>query len=67
MSPESELDMVERHVRDGAAQVARQHQLVLRLSARGRDSDIAAGLLDVFQSIQAAHVAHLARITRPAL
>ena len=59
---EDELEMVRRHVRQGAAHVARQSQLVAELRADGRPTEIAEQLLAVFEESQQQHEAHLARL-----
>jgi len=60
---ETELEMVERHVREGARQVARQAEIVADLRARGYPSEIAEALLARFQEVQRLHQAHLCRIS----
>jgi hypothetical protein len=67
MAGESELDMVKRHVRDGAVQVARQREIVAALGKACRTVAMAESLLALFVSIQDAHLAHLARITADAV
>lgn len=61
---ETELEMVQRHVRDGARLVARQQQNVLQLSRSGLPVEEAKHLLALFQKIQAKHLAHLERLSR---
>jgi hypothetical protein len=63
---ETELEMVERHVRDGAAIVRRQAMRVGQLASAGRDTSMAETMLALFEGIQAEHIAHLARIQRQA-
>jgi hypothetical protein len=66
MSPastnETELEMVRRHVREGAEHVAHQRALVARLTADGLPSEEAAALLANFEDLQEQHEAHLARV-----
>lgn len=59
---ESELEMVRRHVREGAAAVERQRAIVSELEADGLSIDVAVTLLSQFEAIQAQHEAHLERI-----
>ncbi len=59
---ETELEMVRGHVRQGAACVARQFQLVAELRADGRPTEAAERLLANFEEIQRQHEAHLARL-----
>jgi hypothetical protein len=59
---ETELEMVERHVREGVGIVARQRALVARLSASGLPTGEAERLLDNFEDVQRMHEDHLVRI-----
>jgi hypothetical protein len=59
---ESELAMVQRHVRDGFAAVERQRALVAELEAAGAATEMARTLLDQFEAIQVEHEAHLERL-----
>jgi hypothetical protein len=62
---ETELEMVQRHVRVGAENVARQRELVAELDRDGH-VDLATEareLLQKFEELQEQHVAHLERIT----
>lgn len=59
---ETDLKMVRRHVRQGAARVARQSQLVAELRADGWPTEAAERLLANFEEIQRQHEAHLARL-----
>jgi hypothetical protein len=46
---ESELQMVQRHVRDGEATLDRQRLLIRRLAASGMPSDDALAMLEIFE------------------
>lgn len=59
---ESELEMVRRHVCQGADHVARQRAIVARFRAAGVSTDEAEALLALFLHTQKQHEAHLARI-----
>ncbi|TNC06533.1 hypothetical protein FF100_34360 [Methylobacterium terricola] len=61
---ETELDMVLRHVEDGARQIAKQRALIARLQQSGLKTEQAEALLIVFEDIQRQHQEHLARLTR---
>jgi hypothetical protein len=60
--PESEPDMVIRHVRDGQQYVDRQREIVENLTAARRPSDIARELLAALEHSQALHRRHLAQL-----
>ncbi len=62
---ETELEMVQRHVREGKEIVARQRALVARLGAAGRPTGEAERLLNNLQDVQRLHEDHLARISAP--
>ena len=59
---ESDLAMVQRHVREGAAIVTRQRELLARLQVGGYRTEEAEALLYSFEDVQRLHVEHLARI-----
>ena len=59
---ETELQMVMRHVRDGAAIVARQTALIKRLAALGLPTDEAEDLLILLERLEAEHILHLKRL-----
>ena len=59
---ETELEMVQRHVREGTRLVARQRALVAHLLAAGRPTGEAGRLLDNFEDVQRMHEDHLARV-----
>lgn len=52
---ETELDMLRRHVRDGAGQVANQRTLVARLKSDGLPAEEAEALLATFEDVQRQH------------
>jgi hypothetical protein len=59
---ETELQMVQRHVREGEAHVQRQREIVAEMLERGAPADISATLLEAFQDTLRLHKAHLVRI-----
>ncbi|EJT06789.1 hypothetical protein [Rhizobium sp. CCGE 510] len=59
---ETALEMVERHLLRGEAIIEQQRMLIQRLGKAGASTVQAEHLLDVFQSIQAEHLLHLARL-----
>jgi CRP-like cAMP-binding protein len=59
----AERTMVERHIGEGEARVARQRQVVLRLDGAGADPGGAKELLSQFEQILAESRRHLARLT----
>ena len=59
---ETELEMVRRHVRQAAACVTRQSQLVAKLRANGQPTEVAEQFLAIFEESQWHHEAHLARL-----
>jgi len=59
---ETELEMVQRHVREGEAHVERQREIVAELRARGDRTDLAVALLAEFEDMLRQHRAHLARV-----
>ncbi|RWD63074.1 MAG: hypothetical protein EOS37_29885 [Mesorhizobium sp.] len=61
---ETELEMVQRHVRTGEDILARQRSLIERLTERGLPTSRSVSLLAFFQALQNAHQAHLARIQK---
>ena len=58
---ETTLEMVRRHVREGAEHVARQRALLARLKERGLPTAEAERLLEDFEDVQRQHEDHLAR------
>ena len=59
---ETELEMVQRHVREGGRHVANQRALIARLSASGRPTEDAEILLAIFEYSQHQHEEHLERL-----
>lgn len=59
---ETDLEMVRRHVRQGAACVTRQFRRVAELRADGQPTEVAEQLLATFEESQQLHEAHLARL-----
>ena len=59
---ETELEMVRRHVREGAGHVARQRGIVAGLHADSPLTEVAEQLLASFEDLQRQHIAHLARL-----
>jgi hypothetical protein len=62
---ETELEMVQRHVREGEEHVARQREIVGRLPPSNEIAGIARALLTEFEDTLAAHRDHLARLLGP--
>ena len=59
MQMETELEMVERHVREGERHVARQREILAELGRDGHPTAIARDLLVLFEWTLAQHRAHL--------
>ena len=59
---ETELEMVERHVREGELRVSRQREIVRELFDRNHPTSLAEQLLVEFEQTLADHKAHLARL-----
>ena len=59
MPRETEIEMAERHVRQGQAHVARQSELVEQLRVDGHDTRQAEELLTEFEAILTEHRKHL--------
>ena len=62
MEEESELAMVQRHVRQGAEIITRQREVLSHLQARKQPTEEAEALLMSFEHIQRQHEEHLERI-----
>jgi hypothetical protein len=60
--PETDLQMVQRHVQRGQIILARQHDLLARLKAAGQSTISAEAVLDHFVSAQELHLDHLRRL-----
>jgi hypothetical protein len=61
---ETELEMVQRHVRHGRALVARQHEILAKLRAANHPTELAEDVLVSLQTVQTEHEAHLARLSK---
>jgi hypothetical protein len=61
---ETDLEMVQRHVREGEAHLANQRALIARLKVLELPTEEAEALLDTFEDMQRQHKAHLSRIQR---
>ncbi len=59
---ETELDMVRRHVKNGAQHIAKQRALITRLRRKGLSTAEAEALLATFEDLQRQHQDHFARI-----
>jgi ATP-dependent protease HslVU (ClpYQ) peptidase subunit len=59
---ETELQMVQRHVREGEAHVQRQREIVTKMWERGAPTEVAVTLLEAFQETLRQHKAHLSRL-----
>ncbi len=59
---ETDIEMVQRHVREGEGQVARQRELVDSLPLESELAETARALLAQFEDMQEMHRAHLARL-----
>lgn len=62
MARETELQMVERHVREGAWRLDRQARLVEQKRRWGLPIGASLQLLRTFETTQALHRAHLTRL-----
>jgi hypothetical protein len=59
---ETELEQVQRHVREGAGHLAQQRFLIARMRMDGLPTEEAEMLLSTFEDIQRQHEAHRARL-----
>ncbi|AWB20789.1 hypothetical protein DA075_07555 [Methylobacterium currus] len=59
---ETELDMVRRHVEEGAQHIAQQRALIVHLRREDLPTSEAEALLVLFEDLQRQHQDHLARI-----
>jgi ribosomal 50S subunit-associated protein YjgA (DUF615 family) len=64
---ETELEMVRRHIREGAGQLASQRFLIARMRMNGIPTEEAEALLATFEDSHRQHEAHLARIENAAV
>ena len=60
--PETELEMVRRHVREGMAHVTRQREIVADFEDHGFPIDLARELLSEFEATLGEHERHLMRL-----
>ena len=60
--PETEREMVERHVRDGERHVASQRDILAHLRKHRRDAELAERTLMNLEDPLALHYEHLARL-----
>jgi hypothetical protein len=60
---ETELEMVQRHVREGERHVALQREIVAWHLEHGNLGDQSERLLANFEDMQRLHLEHLARLT----
>ena len=58
---ETELEMVQRHVREGEGHLANQRALIARLRTSHLPTEVAEALLATFEDVQREHKAHLTR------
>ncbi|TGS71566.1 hypothetical protein EN817_28225 [Mesorhizobium sp. M3A.F.Ca.ET.174.01.1.1] len=59
MHAETNLEMGERHVREGKARIARQRELIEELSRDGHPTKTAEKVLQKFEAVQEQLEAHL--------
>ena len=64
---ETEFEMVRRHIREGAGQLAQQRFLIARMRISGITTEEAETLLATFEDNQGQHEAHLAWIASAGL
>jgi hypothetical protein len=62
MHAETELEMVERHVRQGERHVARQREILAELGRGGHSTAFARDLLVLFEWTQLQHRIHLDKL-----
>ncbi|RUV93627.1 MAG: hypothetical protein EOQ55_13335 [Mesorhizobium sp.] len=61
---ETELEMVERHVRLGREHIARQNQIIVHFKDKGYPSEDAEDMLATLLGLQRQHEAHLAYVRK---
>jgi hypothetical protein len=59
---QTEIETVERHIREAEDQVARQREIVDRLPPSGEVAEMARSLLAQYEEALSLHRAHLARL-----
>lgn len=62
MSQADQIVMVRRHILQGEKHLASQRDVIRRLGEIGADTSFAEDLLEEFETTQAEHRAHLARL-----
>ncbi|TGQ12686.1 hypothetical protein EN809_027780 [Mesorhizobium sp. M2E.F.Ca.ET.166.01.1.1] len=62
VSSETQLQMLDRHIRTGARHIYRQREIIDRLTELGAPAEQALELLDLFEVTQALHIAHRERL-----
>jgi hypothetical protein len=62
MAPETDLEMAERHVREGERHIALQRKIIATLTEGGHLTDEAYKLLRTFEELQVLHVTHRDRL-----
>ena len=62
MSAETELEMVQRHVRQGERHVSRQLEIIAEMMLREQPTGLAESLLFSFEKSLRAHQDHLAEL-----
>ena len=61
---ETELEMVERHVREGERHVANQREILAFLRRHNHPTELAETLLANLEAMQSLHRKHLARLQK---
>ncbi|RWA94864.1 MAG: hypothetical protein EOQ32_10275 [Mesorhizobium sp.] len=61
-TPETTLEMLERHVLLGDRHIERQREIVADFHHKGFRTDLAEDLLTLFEQMQLLHVAHRDRL-----
>ncbi|TGT46860.1 hypothetical protein EN812_05850 [Mesorhizobium sp. M4B.F.Ca.ET.169.01.1.1] len=59
---ESELEMVEGHVRLGRRHITRQYEIIEKFKSKGFPTDEAEEMLNTLLDLQRQHEAHLAHV-----
>lgn len=62
MIRETELQMVQRHVREGRQHIGRQHAIIARLRSVGSPIELAEEVLTTLEVSQRQHEEHLGRV-----
>ncbi|TIV79731.1 MAG: hypothetical protein E5V93_09040 [Mesorhizobium sp.] len=61
-SSETQIQMLNRHIRTGARHISRQREIIDRLTELGAPPELAVELLDLFEVMQELHIAHRERL-----